>query len=81
MQHAAAFHQVLANAALNLASLRAKDSVPELAESLYHHNVAVKIATKELADPERSTSDGLLGTIVAFACYSVSLCHLYFVVL
>jgi hypothetical protein len=72
MSHAASFHQVIANASMNLASLRAKDSVPEQREALYHHNIALELAAKELLDPETATSDGLIGSILAFACYSVS---------
>lgn len=72
LESAASFHQVLANAALNLASLQSKDSVPEQRESLYHHNTALRLVAMDLQDPKKSTSDGVLTSITAFACYSVS---------
>jgi hypothetical protein len=72
MLHPASFHQVLSNAALNLAALRGKGSVREQEESLKHHTTALRIIAKDISDPEKSTSDGVIGAIVGFGCYSVS---------
>ena len=67
MLDAAAFHQGLKNAALNLASLRAGYSVPNNLESIRHHAKAVKLVTNRTADPKEAIADGLLGAVVGFA--------------
>jgi hypothetical protein len=72
MMDPAAFHQVLSNAALNLASLRAGRSVPENLESIRHHAKAVKLVTQRIANPKEAVADGLLGAVAGFSCYHVN---------
>lgn len=70
MLHAASFHQVLSNAALNIAALRARKSIPEQKESMKHHTTALKLIAKDITDREQSIGDGVIGAIIGFACYS-----------
>ncbi|KAH8593676.1 hypothetical protein B0O99DRAFT_208169 [Bisporella sp. PMI_857] len=67
---AGGFHQLLSNASLNMAALRARGHEPETYESLIHHHQAVAIVAQKLTDPILATSDGILGAIVGFACYA-----------
>ena len=72
MMDPAAFHQVLSNAAMNLASLRASGNVPETLESLRHHARAVQLVNTRISNRSFATTDGLIGAVIGFACYSVS---------
>jgi hypothetical protein len=71
MMDAAAFHQVLANLALNLNSHRNMDKALESYESIAHHAHAIKLVNKRMSDPNFATSDGLIGAVLAFICYYV----------
>jgi hypothetical protein len=71
MKDAATFHQVLSNAALNIAFLRARDGAPETYESLMHHTKAVMLAKQNMLDKRTAISDSVVASITAFACYSV----------
>jgi hypothetical protein len=71
MVNPASFHQVLSNAAINLAFLRGIRGASEQKESMLHHTTALSIAAKQMADSATSTSDGVLGAVIGFACYSV----------
>jgi hypothetical protein len=68
----ATFHQVLSNAALNLASLRAKRWVPETLESMRYHAKAVRSINRRIGNRRDALSDGLLGAVIGFACYYVN---------
>jgi Fungal specific transcription factor domain len=68
---AATFHQVLSNAALNLASLRARDHTPETRESMLHHTKAVMLVKQNMSNKHTATSDSIIASITAFACYAV----------
>lgn len=69
---AAPFHQVLSNAALNLASLQSRMHTPETRESMEHHTKAVNLVARRIAEKDAATSDAVVAAITAFACYSVS---------
>jgi len=74
----AAFHQVLANIAIQLETHRLPDRGTEKAidyekyEVETRHNAALQIIRKRLMDPQEATSDGTIATIIAMICYSVS---------
>jgi len=68
---AATFHQVLSNAALNIASLRGRESVPESRESIVHHTKAVMLVKQNMSNKLTATSDTVIASITAFACYAV----------
>jgi hypothetical protein len=71
MTDAAAFHQILSNAALNLASLRGRDYVPEIHESMLHHTKALNLVKQRMSSSTTATSDSVIAAITAFACYAV----------
>lgn len=71
MMDAAAFHQVLSNAALNIACLQANELPPETHEAMMHHNKAVQMVMRKMSTLQTSTSDGVIGAIIGFACYAV----------
>lgn len=71
MYDAATFHQVLSNAALNLASLRSRDLPAETHEAMLHHTKAVTLLKKSLSNKRTATSDNVIAGITAFACYAV----------
>lgn len=76
MIDAATFHQVLSNAALNLASLRARDRAPETHDSMVHHTKAVTLVKQNMSNKRTATSDSVIASITAFACYAVRSFHL-----
>ena len=71
MFDAATFHQVLSNAALNMAALRSRDLAPEMHESMVHHAKAVTLVKKSMLDKQTATSDNVIAGITGFACYAV----------
>lgn len=71
MTNASTFHQVLSNAALNLASLRSRDVTPESRVSMMHHTKSVMLVKESMSDKRTATSDSVIASITAFACYSV----------
>ncbi len=78
MLDAAAFHQILSNSALHLGSLKT-EGTPETLESIKYHSEAVKSVQERIADPIRGITDGIIVTIIAFACHDVGFCSdLYF---
>lgn len=76
MLDAAAFHQLLSGAAAYYNCLRTADLEPDTKESLAHHTHAIRIVNRHLANVETATSDGIIASIIGFACYYVcpSLC-------
>jgi len=66
-----AFYQVLSNAALNIAALRANGTAPETKEAMMHHTKAVSLVARKVSHVNTATSDGVIGSIIGFACYSV----------
>ena len=71
MTNAATFHQVLSNAALNIASLRVRGHTPETHDSMVHHTKAVTLVTQLISDSCFATSNGVIAAITAIACYAV----------
>lgn len=72
---AATFHQVLSNAALNLASLRARGRVPETHETMMHHTKAITLVKQKIANKITATGDNVIAGITAFACYAVRISY------
>lgn len=75
----AAFHQILANLAVQLNGHRppgAKVAGYEKTEVLAHHTTAMAMVQKRLKDPKEATSDGTIATVIAMACYAVSVLRL-----
>ncbi|KIM95836.1 hypothetical protein OIDMADRAFT_59618 [Oidiodendron maius Zn] len=70
MTDAATFYQVLSNAALNLASLRARYLAPETRVPMMYHTRAVMIVKQKISNKIYATSDSVIASITAFACYS-----------
>lgn len=69
----AAFHQILANLAVQLDGHRfhGQDVAEyEKAEVLAHHTTAMAMVQKRLQDPRQATSDGTIATVIAMACYA-----------
>ncbi|KZF20166.1 hypothetical protein L228DRAFT_284902 [Xylona heveae TC161] len=65
----AAFHQLLSNSALHITSLRPIDRQREAFEALSHHAVALMCVQNRLADPTVAISDGIIASIIGFACH------------
>jgi hypothetical protein len=72
MLDAAAFHQVLSNSALQLASLKA-EGTQETVESMRYHTRAIESVQQRISDPVLGITDGIIVTIIAFACHDVCL--------
>jgi len=74
----AAFHQVLANIAVQLEFHRLPGQETEKAidyekcEVETRHNAALQITRKRLMNPQEAISDGTIATIITMICYSVS---------
>ena len=76
----AAFHQVLSNAAINIASLRSagESDTLESLEIIKHHAQAVESINKRISNVSTATTDGFLGAVVGLACYHVrSTLHIF----
>jgi hypothetical protein len=63
-----AFYLTLANASLHLAT-RAGDI--ETAESISHYTIAAKITEQRLHDSNDGISEGMIVTVLGFACHDV----------
>jgi len=78
----AAFHQVLANFAIQLDSHRLPGQETEKAieyeryEVETRHNAALRITQNRLMNPQEAISDGTIATIITMICYSVSSIYL-----
>jgi len=71
---AAAFHQVLANLAMQLNRYRAPGQTVadyEQREVVTRHTAALHLIQKRMSNPNEATQDGTIATIVAMICYSV----------
>jgi hypothetical protein len=66
----AAFRQILSTASAHMNVLRQGG---DNAEATALSSTALKSVNRRIADPELGTSDGVLVTILAFACHAVSL--------
>jgi hypothetical protein len=64
----AAFRQILSTASSHMTHLR---NVPQSSESIVLSNDAIQSVNKRIADPVQCLSDGVIITIIAFACHSV----------
>ncbi|RDW74202.1 hypothetical protein BP5796_07644 [Coleophoma crateriformis] len=69
LNDAAAFYQVLSNAALNVNNVRHNTTGAESVHSLKYHTKALILVRKRISDLGEATSDGLISTICGFACY------------
>lgn len=69
-----AFLQVLSNLALYLRRVRkspkSEDYEPQ--EALVHQIKALQLVDKKIVDPGKSSSDGVISTIISLACVTVS---------
>lgn len=71
----AAFHQMLANLAVQLQVHRTEGyaiTEYEMKEVIAHHTTALALIFKRLQDPAEATSEGTIATIIAMVCYAVS---------
>ena len=71
MLDAAAFHQLLSGAASYFNRLRSSSLELDPKESISHHALAIQLVNKNLARVETATSDGIISSIIGFACYYV----------
>jgi hypothetical protein len=70
MTERSAFHLTLANSALFLTA-EINKRIIENAESIDHYTMAVKLTEKRLQDPIDAISEGVIGTVLGFACHDV----------
>ena len=71
MSDSSAFNITLASAYLALAR-ESRQPAGETTESMKHYTNSVHAVSKRLRDPVDSTSDGVIGAILGFACLDVS---------
>jgi len=76
LNDAASFYQVLSNAALNVNNARLRTTGAESIDSLTYHMKALSLVRKRIESLVDTTSDGLLSTVIGFACYNV--CYDFF---
>ncbi|KUJ08478.1 uncharacterized protein LY89DRAFT_724952 [Mollisia scopiformis] len=65
----AAFHQVLSNALLNIASRRPTGAQTETYDAMNHHALAINSINERIKDVKTATSDGFIGAVAGFMCY------------
>jgi hypothetical protein len=70
MSDSSAFHITLAHASILLAQ-EPNQWTGETTESMKHYTTSVHAVSKRLQDPVDSTSDGVVATILGFACLDV----------
>lgn len=69
------FQIVLSNSALNGQILQSgKLLARDTTESLQLHNKAIQIIHQQLEDPERRTSDSVIGSMSSFLTYDIRFC-------
>ncbi len=68
---AAAFHQLLSGAATYFNNLRNGDGLAVNGESLAHHTYSLQLANRQMSDVKVATTDGVISSIIGFACYYV----------
>jgi len=74
MSDAAFFNEILSHVALHVYNLRHGFSREvDCPQSMILHSRAVNSVRTRLDDPILGTSDGIIGTVLAFACFSVSI--------
>jgi hypothetical protein len=64
-----AFQLTLANAALHLAN---RTGETETTESIGYYTIAARMTEQRLQSPDDSISDGVIVTVLGFACHDVS---------
>ena len=69
----ASFTQVLSNAALNVVLLKNLNNPPETFEAMNYHAKALSLVNQRIANARVATSDGMIGAVIGFASYDVSL--------
>ncbi|KAH8814824.1 hypothetical protein F5884DRAFT_151973 [Xylogone sp. PMI_703] len=67
----ASFHQVLSLASMNMDILRGEKQIRP--ESAAHHGVAIKSVNNRIIHPVLGVTDGVMGAVASFACYSLML--------
>lgn len=73
MPDAAFFNEILSHVSLHVYTLRhGLSRETECPQSMILHSRAVASVRKRLCDPVLGISDGIIGTVLAFACFSVS---------
>jgi len=70
MSDSSAFHITLAHAS-NLLAQEHNQWTGETTESMKHYTTSLHAVSKRLQDPVDSTSDGVIGAILGFACFDV----------
>ena len=68
---AAAFHQLLSGAATYFNNLRNGDGLAVNGESLAHHTYSLQLVNRQMSDVKVATTDGVISSIIGFACYYV----------
>jgi hypothetical protein len=76
MSDSSAFGITLASASLALAQ-ESRQAAGETTESMTHYTTSVHAVSKRLQDPVDSTSDGVIGAILGFACLDVRSLSIY----
>ncbi|KAF2871136.1 hypothetical protein BDV95DRAFT_573351 [Massariosphaeria phaeospora] len=70
ISHAASFHNVLANSHLfKLREHNGHYASEDDAVSLFHYTKAVRLVSNDINDPNKNTSDELLGAVASFMCH------------
>ncbi|KAH6715234.1 hypothetical protein BKA61DRAFT_574702 [Leptodontidium sp. MPI-SDFR-AT-0119] len=73
MLDAASFHQLLSGAATYFNNLRHGDGGQANGESLAHHAYSLQLVNNQMRKPGTATTDGVISSVVGFACYYVPL--------
>lgn len=71
---AAAFHQLLSGAVTYFSNLRNGDGSQATGESLTHHAYSLQLVNTQMREVEMATTDGVISSIIGFACYYVCTC-------
>jgi hypothetical protein len=77
MMDPASFNQVLSNAAFNIVFLKSLNNPPETVEAMKYHAKALSPVNQRIANAKIAASDGMIGAVIGFACYDVSLNSLF----
>jgi len=67
----ALFYEILSHISQDISAVNSEYS--DRGQSLQFHALALRSVNRRLADPLLGTSDGIIGTVLAFACFSVSI--------
>ena len=71
----AAFRQILSTASAHMTFLR---QAPQSSEAIVLSNDAIQSVNRRIADPVQCLSDGVIITIIAFACHAVCLPEVFY---